>query len=57
METAAVYTLAARAGAQALALLTVSDHVLTGETTSAAERERAFETMIELALDVAIGTE
>jgi purine-nucleoside phosphorylase len=55
METAAVYTLAARAGAKALSLLTVSDLVVTGEQSSSEERERSFEAMIGIALDVAAG--
>jgi purine-nucleoside phosphorylase len=50
METAALYTLAAKFGTQALAVLTVSDHLLTGEQTSAIERERTFNDMIEIAL-------
>lgn len=53
METAALYTLAARAGAHALSILTVSDHVLTGAHTSADERQRGFARMVELALAVA----
>jgi purine-nucleoside phosphorylase len=50
METAALYTLAARRGARALSLLTVSDHVITGDHTAADERERGFGAMAELAL-------
>lgn len=50
MEAAALYTLAAKFGVQALAVLTVSDHLLTGEQTSAQERERTFNDMIEIAL-------
>ena len=53
METAAIYTLAARAGARALSILTVSDHVLTGEHASAEERQRGYTRMIELALALA----
>jgi len=55
METAALYTLAARFGARALAILTVSDHVLTGEHTSAEERQSALGRMVELALEVGAG--
>ncbi|MGC4116267.1 MAG: purine-nucleoside phosphorylase [Myxococcales bacterium] len=55
METAALYTLAARFGARALTVLTVSDHVLTGEHTSSEERQTAFGKMIELALEVGAG--
>lgn len=54
METAALYTLAARHGARALSILSVSDHVLTGERTSAADRQTSFGQMIELALEVAV---
>jgi purine-nucleoside phosphorylase len=54
METAALYTLAARFGRRALTVCTVSDHVLTGETTTAEERERTFGAMAELALDTAL---
>ena len=53
METAALYTLAARAGARALSILTVSDHVLTGAHTTADERQRGFARMVELALALA----
>jgi purine-nucleoside phosphorylase len=53
METAALYTVAARFGARALALLTVSDHIITGEHTPPEERQRGFGTMAELALDLA----
>lgn len=51
MEAAALYTLAAKHGVRALTVCTVSDHVLTGEETTAAERERTFSAMAELALD------
>ncbi|RXT06240.1 purine-nucleoside phosphorylase [Ammoniphilus sp. CFH 90114] len=54
METSALYTLAAKFKAQALSVLTVSDHVLTGEETSAAERQSTFNQMVEVALDTAI---
>ncbi|MDO9524853.1 MAG: purine-nucleoside phosphorylase [Gemmobacter sp.] len=53
METAELYTLAARYGRRALAILTISDHVLTGEETTSAERETGFGTMVELALETA----
>ena len=55
METAALYTLAARFSARALTILSVSDHVLTGEHTSAEERQTSFGKMIELALEVGAG--
>ena len=53
METAALYTLAARAGVQALTILTVSDSLVRGEALSSAERERGFSRMAELALSLA----
>jgi purine-nucleoside phosphorylase len=54
METTALYTIAAKFGRQALSVLTVSDHILTGEETTAEERQMTFNTMIEVALDAAI---
>ncbi len=51
METNMLYTLAAKFAARALTILTVSDHIRTGEHTSADERERSFSPMVELALD------
>jgi len=53
METAGLYTLAAKYKVQALALLTVSDHILTGEVTTAEERQKTFNQMIEIALEAA----
>ncbi len=50
METAGLYGLAAQYGAKALALMTVSDHVLTQEATSAEERQTTFNEMVEIAL-------
>jgi purine-nucleoside phosphorylase len=54
MESAALYTIAARFGARALTVLTVSDHIKRGERTSAQEREQTFGQMVEVALDTAI---
>ena len=54
MEAAALYMNAARAGKRALAICTISDHVLTGEATSAEERQTTFNEMMELALEVAV---
>ncbi len=54
METAELYTLAAKYGVQALSILTVSDHLVTGEATSSEERQKTFMTMVETALDAAI---
>jgi purine-nucleoside phosphorylase len=53
METAELYTLAAQFGRRALGLLTVSDHLVTGETTTAEERQTTFTAMIRIALEVA----
>jgi purine-nucleoside phosphorylase len=50
MESAALYTLAARFKARALTLLTVSDHIKTGAHTTAQEREQTFAQMVEVAL-------
>jgi purine-nucleoside phosphorylase len=56
MESNALYTLAAQHGCQALAINTVSDHVVTGVSTSAQEREQTFSVMVELALDAMLAT-
>ena len=50
MEASALYTLAASYARRALAICTVSDHIVTGEQTSAAERETSFGPMVEIAL-------
>jgi purine-nucleoside phosphorylase len=50
MESAALYTIAARFQARALTLLTVSDHLKTGERTTAQEREQTFAQMVEIGL-------
>ncbi|MBE7033586.1 MAG: purine-nucleoside phosphorylase [Ruminococcaceae bacterium] len=54
MEAAALYMNAARAKKNALAILTVSDNIITGEVTTAAERQTAFTDMMEIALETAI---
>ncbi|MDN7225718.1 purine-nucleoside phosphorylase [Planococcus liqunii] len=54
MESAALYTLAAKYGRQAMSILTVSDHLLTGEVTTAEERQTTFNDMIIVALEAAI---
>ena len=54
METAALYVLAAGAGAQALAIFTVSDHLVTHQETTPEERETSFNDMIKIALETAI---
>lgn len=51
METAALYTIAARYGARALTILTVSDLIRSGENLEATERERSFAEMAEIALE------
>ena len=53
MEAAELYILAARHGCRALAVLTVSDHLLTGEALPADQRERSFGDMVEIALTAA----
>lgn len=50
MEASALYTLAASYARRALAICTVSDHIVTGEQTSAADRETSFGAMVEIAL-------
>lgn len=54
MEAAALYMNALRAGKNALAILTISDHLITGEATTAEERQNSFTDMMEIALDTAI---
>lgn len=54
METTALYTIAAKHNVDALTVLTVSDHIFTGEETSAEERQTTFNDMIVIALDAAI---
>lgn len=53
METAELYTLAARHGRSALSVLTVSDHLITGENLSPEDRERSFAEMVGIALEAA----
>lgn len=53
METAELYTVAARHGVRALSVLTISDHLLTGEALGSAEREGSFGDMVEIALAAA----
>lgn len=50
MEAAALYMNAARAGKKALCMLTISDHLYTGEALSAEERQTSFHEMMEVAL-------
>ncbi len=51
MEASALYTLAAQHQARALAICTVSDHIVTGEETSSQERQETFGDMVEIALE------
>jgi purine-nucleoside phosphorylase len=55
MEAAELYTIAARHGCRALAVLTVSDHLLTPEALPAEDRERSFADMVHIALAAAFG--
>ena len=55
MESAALYANAQRAGKNALCILTISDIIHTGEATTAEERQTSFTTMMEIALNSAIG--
>jgi purine-nucleoside phosphorylase len=54
MESAAIYTIAARYGAKALTILTVSDHIKRGDKMDAAQREQGFSDMVQIGLDTAI---
>lgn len=52
MEVAALYMNAARANKRALAILTISDHILTGEVTTAEERQKTFTNMMDVAFSL-----
>jgi len=54
MEAAELYTLAAQFKRKALAICTVSDHIITGECTSAEERQKTFTDMMKLALETVV---
>jgi purine-nucleoside phosphorylase len=54
MESAAIYTIAARYRARALTILTVSDHIKTGEKMDSAQREKGFGDMVRIGLETAI---
>ncbi len=54
MEAAGLYMTATHAGKRALAICTISDHLLTGESLSAEERQTSFTDMIEVALNTAL---
>lgn len=52
METAELYTIAAKYGVEALSILTISDHIFKGEETSPEERQNSFTEMMEIALEL-----
>lgn len=54
MEAAGLYSLAAKHNRKALAILTISDHIFTGEETSSDERERTFTDMMIVALETGL---
>ncbi|BEL10915.1 purine-nucleoside phosphorylase [Actinoplanes sichuanensis] len=54
MESAAIYTIAARYKAKALTILTVSDHIKRGEAMDSAQREQGFSNMVKIGLNTAI---
>ncbi|NRD21179.1 purine-nucleoside phosphorylase [Winogradskyella eckloniae] len=53
MEASGLYTVAAKHNVNALAILTISDSLVTGESTTSEERETTFKNMIEIALELA----
>lgn len=53
MEAAELYTVAARHGCRALAVLTISDHLLTHEALPSEDREKSFGDMVDIALEAA----
>ena len=55
MEAAELYTLALRYGRRALAVLTVSDHLITGDALTSVDREHSFGDMVDIALEAAFG--
>ena len=57
LESTALYLEAARAGKRALTIVTISDHLITGEATTAEERQNTFTQMMEIALDTAVRME
>lgn len=54
MESAELFTLAAEFGRKALSIFTVSDHIVSGESTTAEERQTSFKNMMILALETII---
>ncbi len=57
MESTALYLEAARAEKRALAICTISDHLVTGEATTSEERQTTFTQMMEIALETAVKME
>ena len=57
MEAAALYMNAARLGKRALAICTISNHIITGEETTAEERQNSFTQMMEVALGTAVAVD
>lgn len=55
MEAAGLYALGAQHGVKTLAMVTISDHLITGEETTAQEREQTFTAMMEIALETVAG--
>lgn len=53
METQMLFTLAKRLGAKALSLLTVSDNIITGAASSQQERQKSYNDMMKIALEIA----
>jgi len=53
METQILFTLAKRFGVKALSILTVSDNIITGEASSAQDREQSYNDMMRIALELA----
>ncbi|MBU2952035.1 purine-nucleoside phosphorylase [Tamlana agarivorans] len=53
METAGLYTVAAKHNVKALSILTISDSLVTGERTTSLERETTFKDMVDIALELA----
>ncbi|MFD1456263.1 purine-nucleoside phosphorylase [Levilactobacillus lanxiensis] len=54
MESTALFLLAAKYHVRALSVLTISNHLITGESTTPEEREKSFNDMIKVALDTAV---
>lgn len=55
MEAAGLYALGAQHNVKTLAMLTISDHLITGEETTSLEREQTFTAMMEIALETVVG--